>query len=87
MGNHRLNGCTLYVTLEPCLMCLGAMTHARIARCVYGARDPKVGASSILALPGVRRGLNHRFSIEGGVLADRCGDLLREFFRSRRGTR
>jgi tRNA(adenine34) deaminase len=84
VGNHRLSGVVLYVTLEPCLMCLGAMVQARIARCVYGAADPKVGAARLLGLPALRRGLNHRFEISGGVEAEACSDLLRLFFRERR---
>ena len=84
LGGPRLSGCTLYVTLEPCLMCLGAMVQARIARCVFGARDPKVGATRWLDEPAVRRGLNHRFPVEGGVLEEEAARLLRSFFRSRR---
>ena len=87
LGNHRLAGAILYVTLEPCLMCLGAMVQARIHRCVFGARDPKVGAARLLRLPGLRRGLNHRFDVEGGILADGCAELLRSFFRERRRKR
>ena len=83
--NYRLTGATLYVTLEPCLMCLGAMVHARIRRLVYGAADPKVGAAGMLRR-GAATGLNHRFSVASGVLADQCADLLREFFRRRRGS-
>jgi tRNA(adenine34) deaminase len=84
LGNHRLTGATLYVTLEPCLMCLGAMVQARIHRCVFGARDPKVGASGLLRLPRLRRGLNHRFEIAGGILEGGCAGLLQSFFRERR---
>ena len=80
--NHRLTGTTLYVTLEPCLMCLGAMVHARIERLVFGARDPKVGGTSLLRR--ARRGLNHRFELRGGVRAEAAAELLREFFRRRR---
>ena len=80
--NHRLTGTTLYVTLEPCLMCLGAMVHARIERLVFGARDPKVGVTSLLRR--ARRGLNHRFELRGGVRAEAAAELLREFFRRRR---
>lgn len=87
LGNHRLAGATLYVTLEPCLMCLGAMVQARIQRCVFGARDPRVGAARLLRLPGLRRGLNHLFEVEGGIMADRCAELLRSFFRERRRKR
>ncbi len=80
--NHRLAGATLYVTLEPCLMCLGAMLHARIERLVFGAEDPKVGSTALLerGLPG----LNHRFETSGGVHARECADLLRDFFQARR---
>ncbi len=81
-GNYRLTGATLYVTLEPCLMCLGAMVHARIGRLVFGARDPKVGSTSLLRK--ARRGLNHRFEIEGGVRAEECAAALRAFFGGRR---
>jgi len=80
--NHRLAGATLYVTLEPCLMCLGAMVHARIERLVFGARDPKVGATSFLKRAG--RGLNHRFRVRGGVRAAESTALLLGFFRERR---
>lgn len=81
--NYRLTGATLYVTLEPCLMCLGAMVHARIGRLVFGAPDPKVGATAWLR--GRRAGrLNHRFAVRRGVRADECAALLREFFRARR---
>jgi len=83
-GNYRLTGCELYVTLEPCAMCVGAMIHARIARIVYGTRDPKTGAcGSIVDLPGLAT-FNHHGRFEGGVLAEECGDLLRNFFAERR---
>ena len=82
--NYRLAGTTLYVTLEPCAMCAGAMVHARIARLVYGATDPKTGAAgSVFALTDSDR-LNHRIDTTAGVLADDCGELLRRFFRERR---
>ncbi len=84
LGNHRLAGCTLHVTLEPCLMCLGAMVQARIERCVFGARDPKVGAADLIRRAEVRRGLNHRFPLEGGILAESAAELLRAFFSGRR---
>lgn len=84
LGNHRLAGCTLYVTLEPCLMCLGAMSQARIARCVFGAPDPKVGAAALFEKGSAPRGLNHRFPLEGGLMAEESADLLRSFFRQRR---
>ena len=83
-GNYRLPGCELYVTLEPCAMCVGAMVHARLARIVYGARDPKTGAcGSIVDLPALAN-FNFHGRFEGGVLAQECGDLLRQFFAERR---
>jgi len=85
LGNYRFPGSTLYVTLEPCLMCVGAMVHARVARLVFGASDPKSGAVSSCARGFELPGLNHRVESSGGVLADECGELLKEFFRSRRG--
>ena len=84
LGNYRLDGCELFVTLEPCAMCVGAMIHARIARVVFGARDPKTGAcGSVIDLPGVDS-LNHHATFEGGVLAEDCGAALRAFFAGRR---
>ena len=84
IDNYRLPGCTLYVTLEPCAMCAGAILHARIARVVYGARDPKTGVhGSVVDLFAVER-LNHHTQVEGGVLADECGRLLSGFFANRR---
>ncbi len=84
LGNYRLDGCTLYVTLEPCAMCSGAMLHARLARVVFGAADPKTGvAGSVLDLFAQPR-LNHRTVVQGGVLAEACGALLSDFFRTRR---
>jgi tRNA(adenine34) deaminase len=86
-GNYRLPGATLYVTLEPCAMCAGAIIHARIARVVYGARDPKTGVhGSVVDLFAVDR-LNHHASIEGGILADECSTLLSTFFAARRALR
>ena len=83
-GNYRLDGCTLYVTLEPCAMCAGAMLHARLARVVYGAPDPKTGAAgSVLNLFAEPR-LNHQTAVQGGVLAAECGALLQGFFKERR---
>lgn len=83
-GNYRLPGCELYVTLEPCAMCVGAMVHARIERVVYGTKDPKTGAcGSIVDLPALAE-WNHHGSFEGGVLAQECGDVLRSFFAARR---
>ena len=82
-GNYRLTGATLYVTLEPCLMCAGAMFHARISRVVFGARDPKTGvAGSVLDL--FSSALNHHAVVEGGLLAEECGALLKTFFAARR---
>jgi tRNA(adenine34) deaminase len=83
-GNYRLPGCELYVTLEPCAMCVGAMVHARIARIVYGARDPKTGAcGSIVDLPAISQ-WNHHGIFEGGVLEAECGEILKGFFAQRR---
>lgn len=84
LGNYRLPGCELYVTLEPCAMCAGAIMHARIARVVYGARDPKTGVhGSVVDLFGVER-LNHHTVVEGGVLAEECSRMLSSFFAGRR---
>lgn len=84
-GNHRLADATIYVTLEPCAMCVGAIAQARISRLVFGAYDPKAGAAgSAVDLIG-SKALNHRFEVNGGVLADDCGALLKEFFNKRRG--
>jgi tRNA(adenine34) deaminase len=82
-GNYRLTGAALYVTVEPCLMCVGAIVHARIATVVYGVADPKGGAVRSLLDPNALP-LNHRFEAVEGVLADECRELLEEFFRSRR---
>lgn len=85
LGNYRLDGCTLYVTLEPCAMCAGAMLHARLARVVFGAPDPRTGAAgSVLDVFGQAR-LNHQTVVQGGVLAEEGGQLLRAFFEARRG--
>jgi tRNA(adenine34) deaminase len=85
LSNYRMPGSTLYVTLEPCAMCSGAIFHARVGRVVFGARDPKTGvAGSVLDLYGVDR-LNHHASIFGGLLAEECGGLLSSFFAARRG--
>jgi len=82
--NYRLPGTTLYVTLEPCTMCAGAMLHARVDRIVYGAADPKTGAAgSVLDVFSLKQ-LNHQTIIEGGVMGQECGQLLREFFKERR---
>jgi len=84
LSSWRLAGCTLYVTLEPCIMCAGAMILARIDRLVYGARDPKAGAiDSVFHILDERR-LNHRIPITGGILSDACGQVLTEFFRTKR---
>ncbi|MEW7976358.1 MAG: tRNA adenosine(34) deaminase TadA [Candidatus Sedimenticola endophacoides] len=86
VGNYRLPGATLYVTLEPCPMCAGAMVHARVGRVVYAASDPRSGAAGSVfdLLPSDGR-FNHRTEAEGGLLAEACGELLRDFFRRRRG--
>ncbi|HKQ23805.1 MAG TPA: tRNA adenosine(34) deaminase TadA [Burkholderiales bacterium] len=84
-GNYRLTGCALYVTLEPCVMCSGAILQARIGRLIYGASDPKTGAcGSVLNLFAEPR-LNHHTAVEGGMLAEECGRLLKIFFQERRG--
>ena len=84
LGNYRLPGCALFVTLEPCAMCAGAIMHARISRVVYGARDPKTGVhGSVVDLFAVDR-LNHHTTVVGGVLAEECGQLLSGFFAARR---
>ena len=84
LGNYRLIDCTLYVTLEPCAMCSGAMQHARIAKLVYGASDPKTGAcGSVINLMAEPK-LNHHTEVVGGVLAEECGAVLTEFFKQRR---
>lgn len=84
LGNYRLPGCNMYVTLEPCAMCVGAMLHARIARLVYGAADPKTGAcGSVINLFSEPR-LNHHATVTAGVMAEECGALLGEFFTGKR---
>jgi tRNA(adenine34) deaminase len=84
MQNYRLPGTTLYVTLEPCIMCMGALIHARIKRLVYGAADPKTGAASSVYTIGSDGCLNHKIEIRSGVLAEECSALLKTFFKSRR---
>ena len=84
LGNYRLPGCELYVTLEPCAMCSGAMMHARLARVVFGAPDPKTGACGSIVDLFAQERLNHHAEVKGGVLAQECGDLLRAFFAERR---
>jgi len=82
--NYRLPGTTLYVTLEPCIMCAGAMLHARVDRIVYGAADPKTGAAGSVLDVFSSKQLNHQTIIEGGVMGQECGQLLRDFFKERR---
>lgn len=84
VGNYRLTGATLYVTLEPCLMCAGAIIHARIGRLVFGASDPKRGAVNSTAHAFETQGLNHRVTFTGGVMASACAARLHDFFRARR---
>jgi tRNA(adenine34) deaminase len=84
LSNYRLSGCTLYVTLEPCAMCAGAILHARIARLVYAAPDPKAGAcGSVLSVMNHPQ-LNHRVDVVSGLLTEECGEILRGFFKARR---
>jgi len=82
--NYRLPGASLFVTLEPCAMCLGAMFHARLARVVFGAPDPKTGVCGSVLNLSLEKQLNHHTQVEGGVLAQECGDTLRQFFKERR---
>jgi tRNA(adenine34) deaminase len=84
VGNYRLRDCDLYVTVEPCAMCAGAITHARIRRLIYGAEDSKAGAVHSLLQVLNHPKLNHQVEVTGGVLAARCMDLLQSFFRERR---
>jgi len=84
LESWRLEGCDLYVTLEPCLMCAGALVNARVRKVHFGARDPKAGACGSLYQVGLDPRLNHRFDIEGGILEAECAALLQEFFRERR---
>jgi len=82
--NYRLPGSTLYVTLEPCVMCAGAMLHARVERVVFGARDPKTGAAgSVVDIFSINQ-LNHQTTVDGGILESECGQVLRDFFKERR---
>jgi tRNA(adenine34) deaminase len=85
LGNYRLPGCVLYVTLEPCAMCVGALVHARVARVVYGAADPKAGACGSVFDLAASAKMNHRIEVTGGVLAEECSALLKRFFAARRG--
>jgi len=82
--NYRLPGSTLYVTLEPCTMCAGAILHARVDRVVYGAPDPKTGAAGSVTDVFSSKQINHQTSVEGGIMGDECGQLLRSFFKERR---
>ena len=82
--NYRLPGTTLYVTLEPCAMCAGAMVHARVDRIVFGAPDPKTGAAGSVVDLFAMKQINHQTSIEGGIMSDECGQLLKNFFKERR---
>ena len=87
LGRWRLTGCTVYVTLEPCLMCAGLMVNSRIDRCVYGAPDPKGGALGTLYDVSADPRLNHAFEVTPGVLADESAQILRDFFHARRRAR
>ncbi len=87
LGNYRLPECELYVTLEPCAMCVGAMLHARLKRVVFGAYDPKTGAAGGVLDLFAERALNHHTMAYGGILAEECGAMLRSFFTERRGRR
>jgi len=84
IGNHRLEGCTLFATIEPCAMCAGALVHARVRRLVYGASDPKAGAVHSVMQVVNHPKLNHQMEVTDGVMADTCGALLQKFFQSRR---
>jgi tRNA(adenine34) deaminase len=84
IGNHRLEGCELFATIEPCALCAGALVHARLKRLVYGADDPKAGAIRSVMQVMNHPSLNHRMEVRSGVLAGRCAELLQSFFRSRR---
>ena len=84
LGNYRLLDTTLYVTLEPCAMCAGAMVHARVKRLVYGATDPRAGAAGTIFNITQHEALNHRLEVTAGVMAEACGAVLREFFQAKR---
>jgi tRNA(adenine34) deaminase len=84
LGNYRLPGCELYVTLEPCAMCAGAMMHARLSRVIFGASDPKTGTCGSIVNLFEQEKLNHHTELVGGVMAEECGNLLKEFFAGRR---
>jgi len=84
LGNHRLQDCEMYVVIEPCSMCAGALVHARLKRLIYGAKDPRAGAVESVLKVLNHPGLNHRMEITAAVLEEECSKLLKEFFRSRR---
>ena len=83
-ANYRLPGTTLYVTLEPCTMCAGAMLHARVDRVVFGAADPKTGAAGSVLNVFSEKQINHQTVVEGGIMSEECGQILRDFFKERR---
>lgn len=83
-SNYRLPGTTLYVTLEPCTMCAGAMLHARVDRVVFGATDPKTGAAGSVLNVFSEKQINHQTQVEGGIMSEECGQILRNFFKERR---
>jgi tRNA(adenine34) deaminase len=84
VGNYRLTGSTMYVTVEPCLMCVGALVHARVAEVVFGATEPKSGALVSVVRAHETPGLNHRFTVTSGVLEEQCRDVIQQFFRDKR---
>ncbi len=84
IGNYRLTGSTLYVTVEPCLMCVGAMVHARVQRVIYGTTEPKAGALVSMTRAHELPGLNHHLEVTGGILEEECREMIQTFFRSRR---
>ncbi len=84
LGNYRLNGCRLFVTLEPCMMCVGAIVHARIDEVIFAASDPKSGALGGIVNHNASAGLNHQFNVRGGLLGEAAGEQLKTFFRARR---
>ena len=84
LRNHRLTGCEMFVTIEPCAMCAGALVHARVARLVYGASDPKAGAVSSVLQVVNHPGLNHKMEVTSGVLERECSEILQKFFREKR---
>ena len=86
IGNYRLTGARLYVTVEPCLMCVGALVHARVAEVIYGTAEPKTGALASIARAHETPGLNHRFVVTAGVLEEACRELIQQFFKQKRTT-